>query len=429
MFYFNCIDTVPTLPDPPSSSAVAVAQRNIQMIKAKYSTLVTSSCRKLRSRGIDIQEVQTFLITMYSSPSSKDGSEMVTTVLESATNLDEIFRTIGKYGLWDYLNYYLLQSIIEEFACDDDELNGMMEQYQVDLTGHILTLEIQVYLDAINPIVTTGESSADGNDVTPLPQQKQNLFRKLSVKVKVNVTECTLKYVSKLWQSLTKQFLLPQPATILHNIAEGCVCVTWLIPTNLVEHVTRMARKTTTMFATEHILRVMLEKQCIYTETEHLLLETKDPLPENEPPLMDTRHRLLEIKHPLPETELPLPATKYPLLEINSPLLGTNTQSIPDTEHPLMDTEYPILDSKAAALKKVTFIKSVVDSPVREIILPLPYLCKHIASKSYSYLISSIIHAILYGSCCNSHFYTRMAFYDYSGPSLIRLQWDRTMAR
>ena len=267
---FNCIGIESPLPDSTSPSAVAVARRNIQMIKGKYSTLVTSSCRRLRSRGINVQDVQTFLITMYSSPGSRDGSDMVTTVVESATSLDEIFRALSKCGLWDYLNYYLLQNIIEEFAYDDNELNGMMEQYQVDLTGHILTLKIQVYLDAINPTVATSdsESPAGGNDVTPLPQQ---LFQKLSVKVKVNVTECTLTYVSKLWQSLTKQFLLPQPATILHNIAEGCICVTWLIPTNLVEHVTRMARETTTMFATEHILRVMLEKQCIYTETKHLL--------------------------------------------------------------------------------------------------------------------------------------------------------------
>ena len=378
------------------------------MIKGKYSKLVTSSCTRLQSRGINIQEVQTFLITMYSSPNSNDGSEMVTTVLESATRLDEIFRALSKHRLWDYLNYYLLQCIIQEFACDDDELNDMMVRYQQALTGHILMLKIQVYLDAINPIVTSSdsESSGDENVITPLPRK---LFRKLSVKVKVNVTECTLKYVSKLWESLAKLVLLPQPATILHTIAEGCVCVTWLIPTNLVEHVTRMVRETTTMFATERTLRVMLENQCIYTETKHLLLETKDPLPENEPPLMETKHPLLWIKRPLLQTELPLPATKYPLLETNSPLLGTEIQSILDTEHPLMDTKYPILGSEAAALKKVTFIKSVVDCPVRDI-LPLR---KHIVSKryrSYSYLISSIIHATLYSSCCNSHFYTRMAF-------------------
>ena len=109
---------------------------------------------------------------MYSSPNSRDGSYMVTTVIESARNLDEVFRALSKCGLWDYLNYYLLQEIIEEFANDDDELNSMIEQYQRDLTGHILTQKIQTHLDAV------GENSA--NEKFPPPQQ---LFEKLSVKV------------------------------------------------------------------------------------------------------------------------------------------------------------------------------------------------------------------------------------------------------
>ena len=87
---------------------------------------------------------------MYSSPNSRDGSDTVTTMLEVSKNLDRIFCALGKHGLWDYINYYLLQSIIEEFAGDDDELNGMMEQYQQDLTGYI-----QMYLDNYHPLCAT----------------------------------------------------------------------------------------------------------------------------------------------------------------------------------------------------------------------------------------------------------------------------------
>ena len=61
---------------------------------------------------------------------------------------------------------------------------------------------------------------------------------------------------------------------ILHDIAEGCIGITWLIPVNVVEHVTRMARETANMLAEEHILRVKLEEHCIYPmETEPLLPE------------------------------------------------------------------------------------------------------------------------------------------------------------
>ena len=238
--------------------------------------LVTKSRTRLQSRAINIKDVQMFLVTMYSSPKSSDGSDMVTTVLESATSLDEIFLALSKCGLWDYLNYFLLQNIIKEFASDDDELNGMMEEYQKDLTGHILTLEIQTYLDASHyehSIEGEGENMTDVIATSPPSRQ---LFRKLSVKVDANVTDHSLNYVTDLWQSLAKQILLPQLAMILHNIAMGCVGIVWFIPANLVKHVIRMARETSNKFAEQNILNVMLEEQCIYPmNTEPPPLESK----------------------------------------------------------------------------------------------------------------------------------------------------------
>ena len=267
-----------TTPESPSNTgqnryALAVAQRNIRKIKGKFSTLVTKSRTRLQSREISIEDVQTFLVTMYSSPNSRDGDYMVATVVESTRSLDEIFRALGKYGLWDYLNYYLLQSIIEEFGSDDDELNGMMVQYQRDLTGHILTQKIQMHLDAV---VTASENSADENVPVSSPQHKHKLFKKLSVKVEANVTDYSLKYVNDLWQSLANQFSLPQPAMILHKVAEGCIGITWLIPANLVKYVTRMAQKTSNVFDERHILRVMLDERCLYP------MEAELPLPETE---------------------------------------------------------------------------------------------------------------------------------------------------
>ena len=259
-------------------STVAVARRNIRKIQGKFSTLVTRSCKRLQNRETDVDEVQTFLIVMFSSPNARDGIDIVTTVVESTKSLEEIFRALSKYRLWDYLNYFLLQSIIEEFANDDSELNDMMEHYQQDLTGYVLALRIQEYLDATHPIVATSDSENSGDEITPAlqPWQKQYLFKNLSVKIDANITDHSLSYVTSLWHSLAKQFVLPRPAMILHNIAEGCIGITWLIPANLVKHVTRMARETANMLAEEHILRVKLEEQCIYP------MEAEAPLPEFE---------------------------------------------------------------------------------------------------------------------------------------------------
>ena len=299
-----------------NQSIVAIARRNIRKINGKFSMLVTRSRKRLQSR-IDVKEFQTFLVTMYSSPNSRDGSGTVTTVIKSAESLDEMFVALGEYGLWDYLNYDLLQEIIEEFASDDDELNSMMEQYQQDLTGHILTQKIETYLEATHDElpITTSDSETSGDEIIPaLPQQKKReLFKELSFKVEINVADHTLGYVKDLWRSLRKQFRLPRPAMILQRIAEGCICITWLIPTNLVRHVTRMAEETTNMFPKQHILRVMLEEHCIYPmETE---LETEHPLLEPEPLLPEIKSPLPETKPPPPETEPPSPETEPPPFE------------------------------------------------------------------------------------------------------------------
>ena len=306
-FFLTYTDTrTPPATSPQNPSAVVIAQRSVQRIKGKFSMLVTKSRRKLQSRKVDVDDVQTFLVTLYSSPNSKDGSDTVTVVVESARNLSEIFRAVSRYGLWDYLNYYLLQDMIEEFAHDDDELNRMMQQYQKDLTGHILTLQIQTYLDATHdelPLVSTNDSENSDDETIPAfpPEQKYKCFKKLTGKIKANVTDHTLKYIIDLWRSLTNQFALPRPAVILHNIAEGCIAITWLIPVNLVKHIIKMAQETANMFAEEQILRVTLEKRYIYPmetrlSSEPTLLETKPSRLQNEPCLLETETTALKRK-------------------------------------------------------------------------------------------------------------------------------------
>ena len=220
----TCTDTPPAT-SPQSPPAVFLAQRSSQIIKEKFAILVTKSHRKLENRKIKVDDVQTFLVTRYSSPNSKDGSDTVTTAVESARNLSEIFRALIRYGLWSYLNYYLLQDMIQEFAHDDDELNGMMEQYQQDLTGHILTLRIQSYLDATHyehPLATSDSETSDDESVLFLPtQQKHKLYKALSVMIDANVTDHTIRYVQDLWQSLSKEFALPSVRMILHDILSG----------------------------------------------------------------------------------------------------------------------------------------------------------------------------------------------------------------
>ena len=99
------------------------------------------------------RKIQMFFITMDSSCNSMAEMEVTKQpkwYIESTESPEAIFCAFSEYGLWNYLNYFLLQNIIEMFASDDNELKCMMEGYRKDLTGHyVLTLWIQTYLTVL----------------------------------------------------------------------------------------------------------------------------------------------------------------------------------------------------------------------------------------------------------------------------------------
>ena len=240
----------------PSTVAIQIAQKNIRMIKERFSTLVTVSCERLQSRKIKIQTVKMFLVLMYGND--------ITRKIESANSLDEIFHELSKHGLWNYLNYYLLESIINKFAQKDNELKRMMEEYKHYLTGHILTQKIETYLNATHyeHTMTDSDKSADEIISTLPPEQKSKLFKELTTKCdSMVVTDHTLSYVNTLWQSLAQQFELPQLTLILHDIAEGRI--TWLIPAELTQRVIKMANETGNVFSKD-VLKVTLDEKRIY---------------------------------------------------------------------------------------------------------------------------------------------------------------------
>ena len=117
-------------------SVVAIARRNIRKIKGKFSTLVTKSRTRLQSRETSVEDVQTFLITMYSSPNSRDGSYMVTTTVESAKSLDEIFScTQANMGFGITSTTTSCRASLRSLQVTTMSWMVWMEQYQRDLTG------------------------------------------------------------------------------------------------------------------------------------------------------------------------------------------------------------------------------------------------------------------------------------------------------
>ena len=239
--------------------SLVLAKENLQKIKFKYASLLSLALSVLQKKNIDMSIFRVFLAALYlPEGDSNDAREInpnrfIVEVLGTAHSLSEIFELLMIQGLLSYKNFYVLRSIINHYASDDTEMKEKLSEYEQALAGYILVTKMQDYLDA---------ELQQGEQSKPDPK----LFDELSVKVKANVTEKTLKYVNELWDSLAYQVKLPVTALPFHRVAKGCVEITWLLPFHLTHFATRQLQESIDYFRKENIIRMTIAGRCVYEE-------------------------------------------------------------------------------------------------------------------------------------------------------------------
>jgi len=187
-----------------------------------------------------------------------DGKEFVGSILKATANLNDILVAIVTHRLWDYMNYDLLEFIIDKFAGDDEKLTQMLDGYKQELTGFMLATKIEHYLAVI-------DSEPPHSRQPPIPMPE--LFQLLSCKVKVKITDHSLKYARDLWKSLGKQFELPMPMLLLHMIAKGCLELMWRIPCKFSAHII-LKTKSRDYYRKQGFLNMSIGSIHIYVESE-----------------------------------------------------------------------------------------------------------------------------------------------------------------
>ena len=224
-------------------------------MRVKFASLIRKASKKL-SNVIEIEDLEMFLVTLFSSEESSNGSSIVTSVMKSCHTLREVFLAFGNKALWSYTNYSLLRSIVEEFKNDDQELKDLIQQYESDFTGYILTQKIKTYISAV-------QSDPELQQQPPL-EETPELFQRLTIEVGVQITKHSMKYVHELWTTLSHLFRLPMPLLILRKVVKNCIRITFSVPSNLVAQIVRQTQINGSNLRKHQILRVMVGDQYIY---------------------------------------------------------------------------------------------------------------------------------------------------------------------
>lgn len=152
--------------------------------------------------------------------------------------MDDLLAAIKCLGLWDYLNYELLENIIKEYATEGSGLHAKLEEYQGALGGFKLSIMLDTYIEFVQPESEECQLAANEN-LLPEYRPDSAFYTTLQVKVNITLTEHSLEYIFELKRHLCQTLSLPPLTLILDRIARGCVCVTWRIPTEFASQVTR----------------------------------------------------------------------------------------------------------------------------------------------------------------------------------------------
>ena len=237
--------------------ALTVAQRKEQTIKGKFGSLVSTTFTKLQAKLITGENVCIHLVAFYGKNKHFDASKFLRKFINPGLSLKEVFDAICKQGLWDFMDYELLQSIIEQFLSEDTQASDMLTQYHKNIRSYLFATKLEEYIK--------NAQSAKQSDLLPPASPDKNLFTALSIKVKgVNITQQSLEYISQLWKSLANQLSLPLQMHSLLMAEKGCLVITWLIPSFVESHVRKRVGESSNYFEEEHIISVVLDQNCIY---------------------------------------------------------------------------------------------------------------------------------------------------------------------
>ena len=229
---------------------------NQWQIEGSFAFLVAKTLEALEENPAIVKPFRTFLIQLYHSQG------FISSVLKTMTTLEEMFQEISKQGLWSYLNYHLLHQVIKQFGSHNQDLQMRLQKYRQNLNGFKLATKLEEYMSTYQP---ENEPSllATARDL-PSPDPDPALFTRLSLKIKLKISEQSFNYIDELWESVADTLLLPHYMMLLEEVARGCVCITWRIPS--VPHVIEKVRRCASSLAEKWgVLTITMDDETIFT--------------------------------------------------------------------------------------------------------------------------------------------------------------------
>ena len=222
---------------------------NVEKIKGLFSALVLKFQSVLQSQS-DVSNVRQFLITFFKCD------------FPETSDVKKLFTIVTLNDLWNYQHYSPLEQLIDHFLPADQELESLLKVYKAHLSGFYLTTKLIDYIEYQN--LSTDDSDEECDQPSPKLTTKQYRKIKVVLKLERKISQVSLDYVVKLWQSFAEEYDIPSLTAVIDRIVAGSLEVTWRVPL----HIAKAILPRSKFFRTHGIVVVFIDDVILYDERQ-----------------------------------------------------------------------------------------------------------------------------------------------------------------
>ena len=167
--------------------------------------------------------------------------------LIAATSVDDIFFIISDY--WDYLNYSLLEHIIDHHA--SVRVREKMVKYMEKLGGFRRKTCLEIFSKAHKRIPTSVDKQ----------------FRQMVTKHDMDWATATLEDIDKFRNDINNELSLSNFALLVYSVTRGSVEITWLVPESLVAHIWKSIKPSSPFMRNHNVTKLTIDGRIVYNNT------------------------------------------------------------------------------------------------------------------------------------------------------------------
>ena len=239
-----------------SDTEKTVLVENEDKIQTAFAHLVRHVLELLekQSESISVEAFRVFVVELFPPGHC----------IPFAEKISAIFEAISRNKLWSYSHYTPLKSVVEEYFRGDPNTSEMIDNYKRTLVGFYATTKIVNYIALCEERVP--DDTADPDEPLDINPAKYNrdYFRKLTVKLRVRITDQTLQYIDDVWRNIAEFFLLPSLTALLDFVADGSLVISWLIPHSFAMQIEANIADAEQLFRAHTIVQVMIDDEVVY---------------------------------------------------------------------------------------------------------------------------------------------------------------------